>query len=647
MQNTLKRGFDALIRGDFSRILRSFLKKTSVLGSSGYVVASTFRAPAWLTNVDSISLLKRTDTGEFHVAVPMDEPLEIETADPVKGVEFSILDLAAADRVRVQGTFTTESGEQFSDSLVIDTDTYFDLPRSFPVVFRLDRPVTKATLEAHADGMSKSDHGTLGRIRSWALDSDFQSASQVRFTLPSPRPDEGPPIILVSIDSVSWTEQEALRPLLDALGENASIPTEPRTQGTWTSPSHASMFSGLHPLDHGYVRSAGHVGGEIKPIHEDLTLLPELLADNGYKCSGIVSTSNLSPELGFGRGFTRFQYERMHPRKWLGRESDARTCVDRVIEWIQQDTKTPSADLFYFLQLYDPHYPYVPPLPVENLDLDAPKQYFDRYHELGDDDHPISNLGGAETIDQEKIERRWEEAFDNSVIDTLRDYHRKSITHSATQIRRLVDELKAQGLFEESLIIVTGDHGEEFGERGGHTHGSVNDAVIRPFMVVKPPRDAGWTVPDEGDTIDFLPTIATEIGAPVPSHCQGTTWQNTDKKEFRITEQFWRTNWYQVAVEKDGAKGIFSFEMEEIRRPSIQEVRDGPEYEQFYLLDQVRAGEYDTNEEDVSPELRRDIREAMEAFVSMDPLSQKFAANEQRYEPDQETIQELRDLGYK
>jgi Ethanolamine utilization protein EutJ (predicted chaperonin) len=87
--------------------------------------------------------------------------------------------------------------------------------------------------------------------------------------------------------------------------------------------------------------------------------------------------------------------------------------------------------------------------------------------------------------------------------------------------------------------------------------------------------------------------------------------------------------------------------MEEIRRPSIQEVRDGPEYEQFYLLDQVRAGEYDTDEEDVSPELRRDIREAMEVFVSMDPLSEKFADNVQRYEPDQETIQELRDLGYK
>lgn len=80
----------------------------------------------------------------------------------------------------------------------------------------------------------------------------------------------------------------------------------------------------------------------------------------------------------------------------------------------------------------------------------------------------------------------------NPLVQQMEEWYSKSVKYTSEQIARLLRYLKTQELFDESLIIVTGDHGEEFGERGFFSHSSLYDMNIRPFMAVKPPVDSSW-----------------------------------------------------------------------------------------------------------------------------------------------------------
>lgn len=92
-------------------------------------------------------------------------------------------------------------------------------------------------------------------------------------------------------------------------------------------------------------------------------------------------------------------------------------------------------------------------------------------------------------------------------------------------------------MWDDALIILTGDHGEEFGERGFFTHRSLYDCNIQPFIAIKPSVTAEWSVPDAVDIVDCFPTIAHEIGADVPNRCVGESLQMKDGNLVpRITE---------------------------------------------------------------------------------------------------------------
>ncbi len=422
-----------------------------------------------------------------------------------------------------------------------------------------------------------------------------------------------------------------MQPPLDALGDDAIVPSEPRTQGYWTAPSHASMFTGSHPGDHGYV-GHGKVEGDERPINPDMTPIPELLTNHGYKCSGLVSHTRILPEFGFGRGCHRYRADTMNHSDWITREHDARHSVNQLIEWIDFDVTRRSHSLFYFLHVFDPHYPYIPPLDyLENGDIDLSKST--RYREQFD------TARGSEG-DYLRMYRN-EHEVDPDLVEAMEDYLALSVEYTATQIARLVEHLRSVELFDDALIIVTGDHREEFGERGFFTHSSLYDRNIRPFMAVKPPTSVDWTIPDAVDTIDFLPTIAQLIDVDVPEHCTGVPIQNkTERDRPRITERL-RPDWYNVSVELDGIKGIFTYESEYPDRPMEEAIGDGPVLTEFYELDAIRSGDFSELD---SPSNTTELQEVAEQFVLAEQSS--YSSSVSAVTPSQETEERLKDLGY-
>ncbi|PSP32649.1 hypothetical protein BRC64_05900 [Halobacteriales archaeon QH_10_67_22] len=371
-----------------------------------------------------------------------------------------------------------------------------------------------------------------------------------------------------------------MSPLLDALGPRAIVPDEPRTQGHWTPPSHGSMFTGTHPGDHGYV-GVDKQEGDDRPINPEMETLASVLADNGYKNSALASHGRIRRQFGFGRGFHRFVHDGMDATDWVERKHDARRSVDRLVEQIDADASHRDHNLFYFLHLFDAHSPYIPPtymLDDDRIDFSSPWEY-----------NRIKNEFWDET-DQDYVKTyNADIEVDDEVVDLMQSYYEQSVRYTA----RLVRHLKTVGLFKQSLIIVTGDHGEEWGERGFFTHTSTYDANIRPFMAVKPPRSADWSVRDAVDTIDFLPTVSTLVGEEPPAHCRGRPLQDGPvENRVWITERL-SPDWYSVAVERGEDKGIFTYESNYPDRPPESDAEAGPELVEFYSLPAVREGNCD------------------------------------------------------
>jgi len=583
-------------------------------------------APVWLRSHGSQQTYRLTDSD--YVSVVDGPRLDVEHETDLEAIEIPVASIEQSGGVTFKCTDVSSTRTDVEDRIRVN-DAY-EYP---PVVWKtidLQRPTGAFELSAE---IQSSDSGSTPLSRGIARFTRSSETASTALGSPAIVPAiSQPPIILISIDTLRYDRREEFRPVIDELGSDAIIPAEPRTQGTWTPPSHASMFTGTHPGKHGYV-GYGRGKGDKRPIDPGLTTIPELLADCGYKCSGLVNHTRLLPEFGFGRGFHRFRHEGMSHADWVTRSGDARESVDQLTAWIDRDCSTRDHSLFYFLHVFDPHFPYTPPLEQfdsPDVDLSASSRYMAQRTVVGGGDWTYVD-GYRNSCD-----------VDAELIAEMKSWYSKSVTYTATQIARLLRYLKEVGLFNDSLILVTGDHGEEFGERGFYSHTSLYDDNIRPVMAVKPPVRESWSGRDEIATIDFLPTIATLLNQEIPESCDGIAIQSDESRPSRITERIY-ANWYNVAVERDGYKGIFTYESNYPDRPDRQSISAGPELTEYYRLSDVRSGIYREAKLD-SVEVAK-LREEAERFLSTG--SREYSADATVTRPSQETVEQLENLGYK
>jgi len=436
-------------------------------------------------------------------------------------------------------------------------------------------------------------------------------------SVPTARSNDLPdfPIILVSIDSLRYNHLRHFESIIERL--DAEVPPEPRTQGAATWQSHASLFTSVHPYEHNC-----HVAPARIP--DDLVTLPEFLSERGFRCSALVSNRNLSPEIGFGRGFHRYEHREMD---WRERTQDARTSVAKMIDWIEEDAANDDCRGFYFLHLNDIHYPYYPPpgrIPATSIDYDVMQTLIDAYDKTQD----YLALVRDDTLD-----------VDPEVIELARQYYDLATEYVASQLERLVDALDRIGVFDECLVILVGDHGEEFGENGTLFHRSLYDANIRPAMFVKFPESANLTLPAEPDFIDVFPTIAELLDAEPSDQCVGQAWTEDYASEARLTEAF--LDRYLTSIEIDGWKAIFTYEDNGSDRPSSSQLKTGPVYEEFFRMPPA-SNERESPRETCPPETRSTLLNLVHEFIESGQRSDVAGVE---LEPDVEA--RLAELGYR
>jgi arylsulfatase A-like enzyme len=267
-------------------------------------------------------------------------------------------------------------------------------------------------------------------------------------------------------------------PNIDRLAREAIVYKNAISQAPWTLPSVASLLTSQYPSVLGiYDRPVAFRPG--------YRLLQEQLKKRGYLTGGVVSVPLLSTNFGFGRGFD--DYSEPSALTHSGISSPAVT--EAAISFLRKAGDRP---LFLFVHYFDPHYNYV---------LHPEYDFLPSYR---------GSLRSGEGIG-DLWEKRSRMSEDD--IDYLVALYDSEIAFTDQHLGSLLGELKRLGRYHESLIVLTGDHGEEFMERGwiGHTI-SLHREVVHVPLLIKPPGNRSGVVERHVGLIDVMPTILSYLG---------------------------------------------------------------------------------------------------------------------------------------
>ncbi len=301
-------------------------------------------------------------------------------------------------------------------------------------------------------------------------------------------------VILISVDTLRadhvgcYGYGKDTTPHADALAADGALFSDAYAASSWTLPSHVSLLTALSCFHHG-------VNLETDRMEEGRPTLADVLRTEGFLCAAVTGGGFLSPVFGFSKGFDI--YKQAETSLWT---SDAAGQVAAVtLDWIEANK---DRDFFLFVHTYQPHNPYIPPAPYDTKFQDAPTDM--RMIDLG------GHLGGPGGIFKplpEAERRAIVGLYDGEIGYT-----------DAALVGALTSKLRALGLYDDTLVVLTSDHGEEFYEHGSWEHGhALYDESLKVPLIIKFPgsKFRGKRVGSFVRLVDVMPTIleAFDIGA--------------------------------------------------------------------------------------------------------------------------------------
>jgi len=293
----------------------------------------------------------------------------------------------------------------------------------------------------------------------------------------------GAPVVLVSIDTLRADRLPAYgyrgveTPHLDRFRKDALLFRNAWSPCPMTLPSHVTMLTGLQPYEHGVRLNVGFTfDGAAHPS------LPRLLQAKGYATGAAVSSYVLRGETGLAAIFQDYEAT-AEPR--LGapladQQRSGRATAALAKRWIDGRAGRP---FFHFFHVYEPHVPYDPPEPFRG---------------------------------------RYPDAYDGEVAA------------ADAAVGELLEHLRAKGLYDRSVIVVTSDHGEGLGDHGEDQHSILLyvEAIRVPLLLKLPgSRRGGATLDAPAQLADILPTIAGLVGTDPPEGLPGRSLLDLDDGE--------------------------------------------------------------------------------------------------------------------
>lgn len=280
-------------------------------------------------------------------------------------------------------------------------------------------------------------------------------------------------VILISLDTCRadylgcYGFEKNTSPNIDALAAEGLVFENAFTPIPLTLPAHSSMFTGTYPPYHKV-----HDNINYKLDKSNITIA-EILREKGYATAAIISSYVLYPQFGTGQGFGSYNNEFIDPIvAGTNRDTERRggETSEFACRYLDKHKKEP---FFLFLHYYDPHADYDPPEPFAS-------QFSD-------------------------------------------DLYSGEIAYTDYCLGQVIDKLKAMHLYDSTLIIIVGDHGEALGEHGETEHGYfIYQCSTRvPFIIKVPGLRKGKRIEDVASLVDVVPTILSYLEIDIADYIQG------------------------------------------------------------------------------------------------------------------------------
>lgn len=283
----------------------------------------------------------------------------------------------------------------------------------------------------------------------------------------------GPPnLILISLDTCRadrlscYGHPRQTTPHIDAVAREGILFENAVSPVPITLPAHSSILTGTIPPYHGVHDNINYRLGDSN------VTLAEVLRENGYRTAAVIGAFVLDSQTGIDQGFDSFDDRLIPGGASAGRRPERRAEeVSRLANaWLSENSSTP---FFLFLHYYDPHDPYTPPEPFASTFADDP--------------------------------------------------YAGEVAYTDQAVGQVMKKLEDLDLYDSSIIIIVGDHGESLGEHGESTHGYFvyHSTTKVPLIVKLPGRRRARRVDQTVSLVDILPTVLSQLNLPLPETLQG------------------------------------------------------------------------------------------------------------------------------
>jgi arylsulfatase A-like enzyme len=324
----------------------------------------------------------------------------------------------------------------------------------------------------------------------------------------SPRPL--PNVLLIVVDTLRVDRlgygggRRELTPFLDELAARGVAFRNAYTPASWTPPAVASLLTSRYPLQH----RVAHYDSQLA---ESEVTLAEKLGALHYASAGFSANLYIREQLGYAQGFDHWQSFLKDPGG--GVKPRANRIRASATAWVREQlvaaeelSVAERRPLFLYLHYLDPHSPYGPPEP-----------YLTRFRRAaGDVDDEIANT---------KLRSFRFNEIDSSEIELLESLYDGEVAYLDSELRRLFEELERNHFLDNTIVVVTSDHGEEFREHGMLLHGlTLFQAGIQvPLILVAPGLAGGRIVEESVSTLDVAATLLDLLGQPPDPGFEGRT----------------------------------------------------------------------------------------------------------------------------
>ncbi len=306
-------------------------------------------------------------------------------------------------------------------------------------------------------------------------------------------------------------------PEIDAFASGAVLFERTMAQSSWTRSSVASLLTGSPLTVHGVL-------GRDDALAENAMTLAELLSEAGYATAAFITNGNVGKPYGFAQGFSRFELLGLTGSETL--HSPAGVVNRAVFDWLGEEPREP---FFLYIHTMEPHGPYMPTAAAKELLAPGVEQPVMPEHArdamvgiglLEEDDRPV--FGSVP----------WIQALDHRILTADPQATQSLIALYDAEIRvndrafgELLDRLRALELYQRSLIVFVSDHGEEFLDHDGWSHGKTlyQEQVGVPLIVKFPGAGAPRGVRIEGlaTQLDLVPTVTDLLDLDRPPDASG------------------------------------------------------------------------------------------------------------------------------